>query len=892
MAQETIKAFAEQLGVEPDNLLEQLKSAGVDKKTIDDEISMEEKTKFHATIEKESTVKTKVALTKRKDTVLKGGTQVTTKKTKLFNKKSSSEIIEEQEKEKKRLEEEAKEQARIEAELIRKKQEAEKIEAEKQKAKEAEEAKKQAAKKEAEEKAKKEQDAKKRKEAEEAARLHLEAEEAKRKEAQAKQAESKKSELTPEELEAKEAEKERRKQEEKKRAEKLRRERANPDIFADDLTEIETDEEVKNPLIAKVKEDKKASTNKSSKQRVRGNSNKEDDFEDKRHSLRGRNRGKNTQQDKEHAFAKPTAPVIKEVEIPESIVVSDLAAKMAIKAVEVVKTLFNMGAMVTINQTIDQETAAIVVEELGHKPKLLKETDLEETLLEGVEFDGKTVTRAPVVTVMGHVDHGKTSLLDYLRRTKVATGEAGGITQHIGAYQVETPKGLITFLDTPGHAAFTAMRARGAKVTDVVILVVAADDGVMPQTIEAIQHSRAAKVPLVVAVNKIDKPAADTDRVLQELSQHGVISDKWGGDTQFAFVSAKTGEGIDSLLESVLLEAEILELTAMEDVPAKGVVVESSVEKGKGSVATVLVMNGSLKKGDMVLAGLHYGRVRALIDDTGKRMDEAGPSMPAEITGLSGVPDAGDEFLVLPDEKKAREVALFRQGKYREVKLARQQKSKLENMFTAMKESHIATLNIVLKVDVGGSLEAISSGLKDLETDEIKVNIVSSAVGGISESDVNLAVASDAIIIGFNVRANTAARNLVAKEDVDLRYYSIIYELFNEIKQAMSGKLAPEFKEEIIGIADVKDVFRSSKLGAIAGCSVREGSIYRNKKIRVLRENVVIYEGELESLRHYKDDVDVMKIGQECGIGVKNYNDIKVGDKIEVFDKVKVERSI
>ncbi|CDG52165.1 translation initiation factor IF-2 [Vreelandella titanicae] len=607
---------------------------------------------------------------------------------------------------------------------------------------------------------------------------------------------------------------------------------------------------------------------------------------------RGGRRGGNQTGNGKHAFQKPTQPIVREVSIPESISVAELADKMSIKANEVIKAMFNMGAAVTINQTIDQDTAAIVVEEMGHTPKLVKDDALETEMLEGISYEGEEITRSPVVTVMGHVDHGKTSLLDYIRKAKVATGEAGGITQHIGAYHVEDNHGGVTFLDTPGHAAFTAMRARGAKATDVVILVVAADDGVMPQTIEAIEHSKAAEVPMVVAVNKIDKDGIDLDRIKNELSQHGVISEEWGGDTQFVHVSAKTGEGIEELLEAIQLVSEVLELKAVPEAPGKGVVVESRLDKGRGPVATVLVQNGTLKKGDIVLAGLHYGRVRALTNELAQQVDAVGPAMPVEIQGLGGTPDAGDDFMVVADEKKAREVANFRQGKYREVRLARQQKAKLENMFSQMGQDEVAKVNIVLKADVQGSLEAIKGALEELSTGEVEVAVVSSGVGGITGTDANLALASEAIVVGFNVRADAAAREIVEREGLDLRYYSVIYQLIDEVKQAMSGMLAPEWKEEIVGIAEVRDVFRAPKIGAIAGCMVIEGSVHRNKKIRVLRDDVVIYEGELESLRRFKDDVQEVRNGMECGIGVKNYNDVQVGDKIEVFDQVKVERSL
>ena len=646
---------------------------------------------------------------------------------------------------------------------------------------------------------------------------------------------------------------------------------------------------------------KKATTKASTGKKGRGE--REDDRGDreerrrggkkaKRAERRGGRRGGSQGGGGKHGFQKPTQPIVREVSIPESISVADLADKMSIKANEVIKAMFTMGAAVTINQTIDQDTAAIVVEEMGHKPKLVKDDALETEVLEGISYEGDEITRSPVVTVMGHVDHGKTSLLDYIRKAKVATGEAGGITQHIGAYHVEDDHGGVTFLDTPGHAAFTAMRARGAKATDVVVLVVAADDGVMPQTVEAIEHSRAAEVPMVVAVNKMDKPGIDLDRIKNELSQHGVISEEWGGDTQFVYVSAHTGDGIEDLLESIQLVSEVLELKAVPEAPGKGVVVESRLDKGRGPVATVLVQNGTLKKGDTVLAGLHYGRVRALTNELGKQVDEAGPSTPVEIQGLDGTPEAGDDFMVLADEKKAREVANFRQGKYREVRLARQQKAKLENMFSQMGQDVAAKLNIVLKADVQGSLEAIKGALEELSTEEVEVAVVSSGVGGITGTDANLALASDAIVVGFNVRADAAAREIIEREGLDLRYYSVIYQLIDEVKQAMSGMLAPEWKEEIVGIAEVRDVFRAPKIGAVAGCMVVEGSVFRNKKIRVLRDNVVIYEGELESLRRFKDDVQEVRSGMECGIGVKNYNDVQVGDKIEVFDQIKVERTL
>jgi len=595
----------------------------------------------------------------------------------------------------------------------------------------------------------------------------------------------------------------------------------------------------------------------------------------------------------QQAFTKPVQVVKQDVVIGETITVAELANKMATKATEIIKAMMKMGEMVTINQVLDQETAQLVAEELGHKVILRNENELEEEVLGDRDVNAEKVTRAPVVTIMGHVDHGKTSLLDYIRKAKVAAGEAGGITQHIGAYHVEMDDGkMITFLDTPGHAAFTSMRARGAKATDIVVLVVAADDGVMPQTIEAIQHAKAAGAPLVVAVNKIDKPEANPDRVEQELLQHEVISEKFGGDVQFVPVSAKKGTGVDDLLDAILLQSEVLELTAVKDGMASGVVIESYLDKGRGPVATILVQSGTLRKGDIVLCGFEYGRVRAMRDENGKEIDEAGPSIPVEVLGLSGVPAAGDEATVVRDEKKAREVALHRQGKFREVKLARQQKAKLENMFSNMTEGNVAELNIIVKADVQGSVEAIIQSLQDLSTDEVKVKVVGSGVGGISETDATLAAASNAIMVGFNVRADASARRIIEAENIDLRYYSIIYELLNDVKAAMSGMLQPEFKQEIIGLAEVRDVFKHPKFGAIAGCMVTEGVVKRNNPIRVLRDNVVIFEGELESLRRFKDDVAEVRNGMECGIGVKNYNDVKVGDQIEVFEVVEIKRSI
>jgi translation initiation factor IF-2 len=593
------------------------------------------------------------------------------------------------------------------------------------------------------------------------------------------------------------------------------------------------------------------------------------------------------------SFVAPTEPQVYEVHVPETISVGDLAHKMSVKASEVIKQLMKLGQMVTINQQLDQETAMIVVEEMGHKAFAAKLDD-PEAFLEETETAHETevLTRAPVVTVMGHVDHGKTSLLDYIRRSRVAAGEAGGITQHIGAYHVDTPRGTITFLDTPGHEAFTAMRARGAKATDIVILVVAADDGVMPQTKEAIHHAKAAGVPIVVAVNKIDKPDANPERVKQELVAEEVVPEEYGGDAPFCPVSAKTGEGIDALLENVLLQAEVLELTAPVDAPAKGLVIEAQLDKGRGPVATVLVQSGTLKRGDVVLAGASYGRVRAMLDEDGKPTQEAGPSIPVEIQGLTEVPQAGDEFMVLADERRAREIATFRQGKYRDVKLAKQQAAKLENMFEQMGQGDVKTLPLIIKADVQGSQEALASSLLKLSTDEVKVQIVHAAVGGISESDVNLALASKAVVIGFNTRADAGARKLAEHNGVDIRYYNIIYDAVDEIKAAMSGMLTPDQKEEVIGTAEIRQVFRVSKVGSIGGCMVLSGVIRRNARLRLLRENVVIFTGELDSLKRFKDDVREVKEGFECGLNIKNYNDIQEGDHLEFFEIKEVARTL
>ena len=610
--------------------------------------------------------------------------------------------------------------------------------------------------------------------------------------------------------------------------------------------------------------------------------------------MRGKRKpGKAAEELSSHKFEKPAAPIIREVKISGPVTVAELASQMAVKSGELIKILMKMGVMATINQVLDEDTAVLVVEEMGHKIEVVADDALEQSVLDDYqELKGERTPRAPVVTVMGHVDHGKTSLLDRIRKSRVAAGEAGGITQHIGAYHVDTDNGMITFIDTPGHAAFTSMRARGAQVTDVVILVVAADDGVMPQTEEAVQHARAAGVPIVVAVNKIDKEEADPDRVKTELASREVIPEDWGGDVQFIPVSAHTGQGIDALLEAVLLQAELLELTAVHEGPARGTVVESRLDRGRGPVATVLVQNGLLKVGDAILAGEQVGKVRALVDENGKQIKQAGPSIPVEILGLSGTPDAGDELMVLESERKAREVAEFRSERTRDAEHKRQQAQKLDQMFANMEAGEVSNLNIVLKTDVRGTLEALSSALLKLATDEVRVNLIAQGVGGITESDATLASSAGAIVLGFNVRADAGARQVIERDGIELRYYSVIYDIVDDVKAAMSGLLAPELREEIVGVAEVRDVFNSPKFGQIAGCMVVEGIVYRNKKIRVLRDNVVIYEGELESLRRFKDDVNEVRNGTECGIGVKNYTDVKPGDKIEVFDVREVARKI
>ncbi|QSA19234.1 translation initiation factor IF-2 [Vibrio furnissii] len=900
MTQLTVKSLSEEIGTPIDRLLEQLADAGMTK-SGSDSVTEDEKQKLLSHLRKEhgeATTAEPTRLTLQRKTrstlsVNAGGgksknVQVEVRKKRTYVKRST-----------------------IEDEATREAEEAAKREAEEQAKRDAEEALKreaaEAAKREAEEKAKRDAEEKAKRDTED--KVKREAQEAKRErsaedkskqEAARKEAEALKH-RQEEEAKRKAEEESSRQLEKARELAELNKERWSAEEEKKGDMQEDTDYHVTTSRYAREAEDEadrreEGSSRRSTKANKKKMSSRDDKQERDNSRARGGKAGRKGRISKpssmQHGFDKSAVVAKSDVVIGETIVVSELAQKMSVKATEVIKVMMKLGAMATINQVIDQETAQLVAEEMGHKVIIRKENELEEAVLSDRDDEFESVPRAPVVTIMGHVDHGKTSTLDYIRRTHVASGEAGGITQHIGAYHVETPNGMITFLDTPGHAAFTSMRARGAQATDIVVLVVAADDGVMPQTVEAIQHAKAAGVPLIVAVNKIDKEAANPDNVKNELAAYDVIPEEWGGENIFVHISAKQGTNIDSLLEAILLQAEVLELHAVKDGMASGVVIESRLDKGRGPVATVLVQSGTLHKGDIVLCGQEYGRVRAMRDELGEEVDEAGPSIPVEILGLSGVPAAGDEATVVRDERKAREVANYRQGKFREVKLARQQKSKLENMFSNMAAGDVAELNIVLKADVQGSVEAIADSLLKLSTDEVKVNIVGSGVGGITETDAVLAAASNAIVVGFNVRADASARRTIEAENIDLRYYSIIYQLIDEVKQAMSGMLAPEFKQEIIGLAEVRDVFKSPKLGAIAGCMVTEGTIKRHNPIRVLRDNVVIYEGELESLRRFKDDVAEVKNGYECGIGVKNYNDVRVGDQIEVFEVVEIQRTI
>ncbi|CAH0532713.1 Translation initiation factor IF-2 [Vibrio stylophorae] len=891
MSDVTVKTLAEEIGTPVERLVQQFEDAGM-KKSQGAAVSPEEKAALLTHLKKEhgeagaqpDQAPTRLTLQRKtRSTLSIAGTggkskdvQVEVRKKRTYVKRS---VLEEE----KRAEEDAKAQAEAE-EQARLAAEQEKKDAEAKAKREAEEA----AKREAEAKKEAEAKAKAKKDAEVKVKKEKSAEQIAQEEQAKQEAEALKHRQEEEAKRKAEEESKRQIEEARKMAEE------NEARWSEQEQQQKTEEQDHHTVTSRyAREAEDEQDRQQEGPRRRKKKKQQQEREEEASNRRPRRQKKGVKPSSmQHGFQKPAQKVNRDVEIGETVTVAELANKMAVKATEVIKAMMKMGAMATINQVIDQETAQLVAEEMGHKVILRKENELEEAVLSDRDADAKKEPRAPVVTIMGHVDHGKTSLLDYIRKAHVATGEAGGITQHIGAYHVKTNNGMITFLDTPGHAAFTAMRARGAQATDIVVLVVAADDGVMPQTIEAIQHAKAAEVPLIVAVNKMDKPEADPDRVKNELAQYGVIPEDWGGENMFVHVSAKAGTAIDELLDAILLQSEVLELEAVVDGMASGVVVESRLDKGRGPVATVLVQEGTLRKGDIVLCGLEHGRVRAMTDESGNEVLEAGPSIPVEILGLSGVPQSGDEATVVRDERKAREVALYRQGKFRDVKLARQQKSKLENMFSNMAEGEVSELNVVLKADVQGSVEAIVDSLLKLSTDEVKVKIVGSGVGGITETDAVLAAASNAIILGFNVRADATARRTIEAESIDLRYYSVIYALIDEVKQAMGGMLAPEFKQEIIGLAQVRDVFKSPKLGAIAGCMVTEGTVKRNNPIRVLRDNVVIYEGELESLRRFKDDVNEVKNGYECGIGVKNYNDVRVGDQIEVFEIIEVKRTL
>jgi len=883
---ETVEQFSKVIGISVEKLLEQFNDAGVNIKNADDQLSEEQKKALLTLLKKshgegdDSASPKKITLSRTKKTSLKmasksGRTKsvaVEVRKKRTFVKKTV-------------VAEDVDEKIKVEEEKIT---EANKPEVEAPEYAVVEDlAEEKEAKRLAEEKqSKKLEEERTKKEAEQALRAQIEA-----------KAKDEAHRIVKGRVEADIQARLEAKRREKEEAEKARKE-AEEQAKASRQTRFKTVE-----AVVETEGEKRKKKKKKKKGRNDSAGGKVDMLADFRRPAHRRNKDEKPLSDgrkkvsapksMKHGFKLPTDEVAKsELKIGEAITVADLAQQMSVKGAALVKTLMGMGIMATINQTIDQETAQLAAEEMGYKVSLVADNAAEIELLESVKQNGDTQPRPPVVTIMGHVDHGKTSLLDYIRSSKVADSEAGGITQHIGAYHVETDKGIISFLDTPGHAAFTAMRARGANATDIVVIVVAADDGVMPQTVEAIQHAKAADVPIIIAVNKMDKPEADPERVKNELSQHDVISEEWGGDTVFVNVSAKTGDGIDSLLENISLTAELLELTAIDTGPAKGIVIEARLDKGRGAVASMLVQSGELKVGDIILAGFHYGKVRALIDEAGKNIKSAGPSIPVEVLGLSGVPEAGDDVSVVDSERKAREVAAFRKSKYRETQIAKQQSAKLENMFANIGDNEKVNVNILVKADVQGSAEAISRSLTDLSTEEVTVTIVSSGVGGITETDITLAAASNAIVIGFNVRADASGRKAVQKEGVDLRYYSIIYEVIDDVKAAMSGMLSPEMRQEIVGLAEVRDVFKSPKFGAIAGCMVIEGVVKRNNPIRVLRDNVVIYEGELESLRRFKDDANEVRNGMECGIGVKNYNDVKPGDQIEVFEIIEVARTI
>jgi translation initiation factor IF-2 len=895
MSDVTVKQLAEDVGIPVDLLLSQLSQAGLEQSAADDIISDSEKLKLLTHL-RESHGKTadgssegpkKITLKRKTVSELRQPATSTRTAGRAGASRGAGKTVSVEVRRKrtyvKRSEITEDEQKLKDAEAARKaleEQETRKreIEAEDQARRSAEEARQQA-----------EQEAKVREEEE---RVRRETEEKQRLEEEDRLRKEEEAKRIAEEEEAK-----RQAEDEKKR------EQPQDEALSDEekLVQAKAEEEAKR--VAEEKAGKKGAHRKDEKKREkkgdRGRHKEQLHVSEEKRGRRGK--GKTTRQktvspsaqDQQHGFVKPTAPVVHEVELGDSITVGDLAQKMSVKAAMVIKELMKMGMMVTINQVLDHDTAVLVVEEMGHKAVAQKEADIEAEVMSSLdEIEGDQEPRAPVVTIMGHVDHGKTSLLDHIRETRVAAGEAGGITQHIGAYHVETGHGMISFLDTPGHAAFSAMRARGARVTDIVVIVVAADDGVMPQTVEAIQHSRAAGVPIIIAINKMDKPEANPDRVIQELTQHEIIPEEWGGEHQFIKVSAKAGTGIDELLDAILLQAEVLELKAVVDGPARGIIVESSLDKGRGPVATILVQSGTLKKGDMVVSGQEFGRVRAMLDENRNQVKSAGPSIPVEVLGLSGVPNAGDDVIVVANERKARELAESRQEKNRDSRLAAQKAAKLDEFFSQMTEGEINYVNLIVKADVQGSVEALKESLVKIASDEIKVKIVASGVGGINESDVNLALTSNAFIIGFNVRADATARRVAEEQGVDIRYYSIIYEIIDDVKKAISGMLSPEVREEFIGLAEVRDVFRSSKLGAIAGCMVLEGTVKRNNPIRVLRDNVVIYEGALESLRRHKDDVSEVKSGTECGIGVKNYNDVKAGDQIEVFERIEVAREL
>lgn len=881
MSDVTVKQLAEVVRTPVEKLLEQLKEAGIEKTSGEDTITDDEKLTLLSVLRgnkgaETKTVAPKITLKRKSVSELSVGKGRDTKKVNIEVRKKRTYV------QKSALEEQA-----------RQAEEAERAEQEAIAQKEAEKQAEIKAKAEVEAKQKAEAEAQK-KAAEEKAKAEAAMSEEDRAKAKAEEEAKRIAEEAAAKAEAERIAKEEAEKQAKAEAELLKteEERDRAAKAAKAAENIRREEERK----ARLKQRNNAEKGSADKKDTRYG-RKELNVESKPSRRRGKKqappRKEVVNQDNQHGFEKPVAPVVKEVKVPESIAVSDLAKELTVKAGEVIKTLMGMGMMVTINQSLDQDTALLVIEEMGHTGIAVdsKAEEEQEIALEVVN-DAQAITRPPVVTIMGHVDHGKTSLLDYIRKSKVTAGEAGGITQHIGAYHVNTPNGIISFLDTPGHAAFTAMRARGAQVTDIVVLVVAADDGVMPQTIEAVQHAKAAGVPLIVAVNKIDKPEADPDRVKNELSQHEVIPEDWGGENIFAHVSALTGEGVDDLLESISLQADVLELSAPDQGPSTGIIIESSLDKGRGPVATVLVQSGELKRGDMIVAGKEFGRVRAMFDENGQQVKTAGPSIPVQVLGLSATPNAGDEMVTAVDERKAREIVQLRQDRDREQRLAQRAATKMEEAFNRMSEGDVATVNVLIKADVQGSVEALRESLLKLSTDEVKLHVVAANVGGITETDALLAAASDAFLIGFNVRADGSARKAVEEQEIELKYYNVIYDVINDVRDMMGGKLSPDVKEEIVGIAEVKDVFKASGFGAVAGCIVSEGFVRKSLPIRVLRDSVVIYEGELESLRRFKDDVNEVRMGTECGIAVKNYNDVKSGDQIEVFERKEIQRTI